>query len=170
DEDGARPAFPAIAPELGAREPKLVANRHREGFLLHHVDAALLAVDVQRDEAVDGAWRRRLPEQRRRAEQVGGGGGDGPRGDHAFDEAAPRHRLGRFFRHLFIIHCRITSSGQERPAGEGLSPAHNNPVRASGSMIFRLIWKDFADVYECHGGPCPLPWSWRAALRPQSGL
>ena len=47
DQHGARAAFRAIAAELRAGETQLVAQRHRERLLLHHVDVPRLAVDVQ---------------------------------------------------------------------------------------------------------------------------
>ena len=53
DQHGAGAAFGAVAAELGAGEAQLVAQRHRQRFLLHDVDAPLLAVDVQRDQALD---------------------------------------------------------------------------------------------------------------------
>ena len=43
DEDGAGAAFRPVAAKLRAGEAELVAQRHGERFLLHHVDAALLA-------------------------------------------------------------------------------------------------------------------------------
>ena len=52
---GARAAFRAIASELGAGEAQLVAQRHRERLVLQHVNAALLAVDVERDDTLDRA-------------------------------------------------------------------------------------------------------------------
>ena len=104
DEDRAGAALRAVAADLGAREPQLVADRHREGLLRHHVDATVLAVHVQRDETLHRARRRRLAEQRRRAEQVSGGGGDGPRGDDALDETASRGRRKFGFRHLDLSH------------------------------------------------------------------
>ena len=57
DEHRAGAALGAVAAKLGAGEPQLVAQRHGERFLLHHVDASRLAVDVQRDQPLD---RRRL--------------------------------------------------------------------------------------------------------------
>jgi hypothetical protein len=53
---GAGAAFRAIATDLGAGEPQLVAERHRKRFLLHDVDAPLLSVDDQCDQALDTAW------------------------------------------------------------------------------------------------------------------
>ena len=88
-EHGAGAAFGAIAPELGAGEPELVAERHRQRFLAQDVDAALLPVHDQRDQAVDGTGRGALPEQRQAAaEQVGRGGGHGAARDDALDEVA----------------------------------------------------------------------------------
>jgi hypothetical protein len=47
DQDGAGAAFRTVAPELGAGEPQLVAQRGGQRLLLHHVHAPLLAVDVE---------------------------------------------------------------------------------------------------------------------------
>ena len=58
DQHGAGAAFGAVAAELGAGEAQLVAQRHRQRFLLHHVDAPLLAVDVQRDQPLARAGSR----------------------------------------------------------------------------------------------------------------
>ena len=43
-------ALGAIAAQLGSCQPELVAQRHRECFLLQHVNATHLTVDVQRDQ------------------------------------------------------------------------------------------------------------------------
>ena len=89
DEHRARAALGAIAAELGAGEPQLVAQRHRQRFLLHDVDAAHLAVDVQRDEPLDRSRRRRLAEERAgSAEQVADGRGRRAGRDDALDEVA----------------------------------------------------------------------------------
>src|ERR671923_1658803 len=53
DEYGARTTLGAIASQLGAREPQLVAQRHGQRFLLHDVYAPHLSVDVQRDQTLD---------------------------------------------------------------------------------------------------------------------
>src|SRR5262249_56287403 len=90
DEDGARAAFRAIASDLGAGEAELVAQRHRQRFLWHDVDAAILAVYVQRDQTLDAARTRWLPVQRRRAEQIGRRGCDSARRDDTLDEPAAR--------------------------------------------------------------------------------
>src|SRR5438093_11770188 len=89
DEHGAGTAFGAIAADFRAGQPEFVAEHHRERFLRHYVDAAILAVDVERDEALDRA-RRALPVHRRRAEQVRGRRSGSARGDDAFDVIAPR--------------------------------------------------------------------------------
>jgi len=57
-----------------------------------------------RSQLAEAEARRRLAEQRRRAEQVSGGGGDGPRGDDALDETASRGRRKFGFRHLDLSH------------------------------------------------------------------
>ena len=46
DEHRAGAALGAVASELGAGQPQLVAQRRGQRFLLQHVDAPLLAVDV----------------------------------------------------------------------------------------------------------------------------
>ena len=47
-------------PELRAGQAQLVAQRHGQRFLLRDVDAALLAVDVQRDQPLDRTDKRRV--------------------------------------------------------------------------------------------------------------
>ena len=61
------PHSDAIASQLGAGQSELVAQRRRQRLVLQHVDAALLAVDVERDQPLDRAGQRRfvLPEDRR---------------------------------------------------------------------------------------------------------
>jgi len=90
DQYRAGAALRAIAAKLGAGQPQLVAQRHGERFLRHHVDAAILAVHVQRDEALDRA-RGRLAVHRRRAEQIRRRRGDGAGSDDALDEIPSRH-------------------------------------------------------------------------------
>src|SRR6202021_839349 len=48
DQHGARSAFRAVAPQLGAGQPQLVTQRRRQSLLLHRVAAPLLTVDVER--------------------------------------------------------------------------------------------------------------------------
>ena len=66
DEDGTGATLRTVAPQLGAGEPQLVAQRHGQRFLLQHVDAPVLSVDIQRDQALDAAGRRRLLAEHRR--------------------------------------------------------------------------------------------------------
>ena len=55
DEDGACAALGAVAAQLRAGQPELVAQRHGQRFLLHDVHSSHLTVDVQRDQALDRA-------------------------------------------------------------------------------------------------------------------
>jgi hypothetical protein len=90
DEHRARTTFRAVAPELGSRQAELVAKRVRQRFLAHHIDAPVLTVDRQRDEALDAPWHGRpLTQERCRAEQVPRRGGDRARGNDPLDEIAP---------------------------------------------------------------------------------
>ena len=52
---GAGAALGPVAAELGAGEAELVAQGHGQRFLRQHVDAPHLAVDVERDQALDAA-------------------------------------------------------------------------------------------------------------------
>src|SRR5262252_8639602 len=71
DENRACAALGAVAADLGPGESELVAERRRQRFLFEHVDAPILAVDVQRDQPLDASGRRRLlTRQRRRAPQI----------------------------------------------------------------------------------------------------
>ncbi len=88
DEDVHAPHSARIAADLGAGEAQAVAQHEPERLLRHHVDTSILTVDVQRDQAFDGAGRRRLAVHRRRSEQIGGRGGDRTCGNDALDEAA----------------------------------------------------------------------------------
>jgi hypothetical protein len=96
DQHRAGAALGAVAADLGARQSELVAQRHRERFLLHHVDAAHLAVDVQRDETLDGAGRRRLAEDfTAGAEEVGGRRHHRAARNNTLDEGAARQARTR---------------------------------------------------------------------------
>jgi hypothetical protein len=53
DHHGAGAAFGPVAAQLGAREAQLVAQGHGQCFLWEYIDAAQLAIDVQRDQALD---------------------------------------------------------------------------------------------------------------------
>ena len=99
DEHGAGAALGAVAADLRAGEAELVAQRHRQRFLRHHVDAALLAVDVERDQPLDRTGRRRLAVQGRRAEQVGGRRGHRARGDDTFNKGTSGNSLRCVFGH-----------------------------------------------------------------------
>ena len=87
---GISAALGAVASDLGAGETQLVTQRHGQGFLLHDVHAALLAVDGQRHQAFDRPGGGLLRPHNVAAEQIGCGGYGSP-GDDAFDEAASRH-------------------------------------------------------------------------------
>ena len=88
DEHGARAALGSVAAQLRACEAELVAQRHRQRFLLHHVDAPHLAVHVQRHQAFHRAGRGTLAEDRRPAKEVRGCGHGCARGNHPLDERA----------------------------------------------------------------------------------
>ena len=57
-EHGAGAAFGPVAADLGAGESQPVADRLGQGLAGRHVDAARLAVDVERDQPFDAAHRR----------------------------------------------------------------------------------------------------------------
>ena len=85
----ARAAFGAVAPELGAGKPQLVAQGHGQRFLAEDVDAALLPVDDKGDQPIDGTGRGCLSEQRQAAaKQIGRRGSHGAARDDALDEVA----------------------------------------------------------------------------------
>src|SRR5258706_1468588 len=89
EHDGAVAAFGMIAAELGAGEAELVAQRVDQGLVRQHIDGPVAAVDVEGDQAPDGA--RSLRMRRAAAEhQVPGRRHRHARGDHAFDERTPR--------------------------------------------------------------------------------
>ena len=102
------PALRPVAPELGAGEAELVAQRHRERLVLRDIHAALLAVDVEGDEplhrALRGQHRREHPAA---AEQIprhgsGGAGGDNPLDELAAGEAASSRLNGFGLQHLAL--------------------------------------------------------------------
>ena len=66
---------------------------------VRNIDATLLTVDGERDETLDGAWSRRLAEQRGRTEQVARGGNRRARGDNPFNEVPSRDRTRNICRH-----------------------------------------------------------------------
>src|SRR5690606_11931830 len=55
DQERAGTAFAAVAADLCARQSQLVTQRVGERFLRQHIDAPGPAVDVERDQALDGA-------------------------------------------------------------------------------------------------------------------
>src|SRR5688572_3374016 len=111
DENGAGAALGAIAAKLGPRETQLVAQRHRQRFLLHHVDAALLTVDSQRHEPLDGPRQRALTKELLgSAEQVARRRHRRACGNDAFDELAPCYASGLFVNLNWSSHGAITSS------------------------------------------------------------
>ena len=57
DQNRTGTAFGAVTSEFGSGETQFVAERPRQGFLFHHVNPALLAVNIDRDESVAGASR-----------------------------------------------------------------------------------------------------------------
>jgi hypothetical protein len=89
DQHGAGAALGAVAAEFGAGEAQFIAQGRGQRFLLHDVHAALLAVNVQRDQTLDRAWpgSRRLSVHGGGSEQVRCRGHSAP-GDHAFDQIA----------------------------------------------------------------------------------
>jgi hypothetical protein len=119
DEDRAGATLGSIAPQLGPAQTQLVAQGPGERFLLHHVHAPRLAVDIQRDQALDRPRQRRRLTQERAAEQIARRRDTGAGRDHAFDEIPPRDRpviLGGFDGFL-ICHGTITSPSRRRCEG-----------------------------------------------------
>jgi hypothetical protein len=113
DEDRARAAFRAVASELGAGESQLVAQGRGERFLLQHVNAPILAVDVQRDQTLNASGRGRLlAKQRRRTPQVTRRRDYGSGGDDALDEIAPRNVFGSVFSHRLVFHEQAVYGGR----------------------------------------------------------
>src|SRR5579862_7594774 len=92
DEDGTGAAFGAVASELRAGEPELVAKGPGEGFLLHDVDAARLAVDVDGNEAFAGTASS-LSEEIRGSEQIVRRRYGDSAADHSLDEVAAGEAL-----------------------------------------------------------------------------
>src|SRR5215472_7817748 len=68
-QDSARTALGTITAELRASEPKLVAQRPGQRFLLHDIDPAGLAVHVESNKTPAHA-RRLLTEERRSSKQI----------------------------------------------------------------------------------------------------
>jgi hypothetical protein len=110
---GARAAFGAIASELGAGETQFVAQGHRQRFVLQHVNAPLLAVDVERDQTLDRAGHAVVLADDRGAEQIRGRGDRCAGGDYAFDEIASRmSRLNyRSIRQVLLTHRAFPQDG-----------------------------------------------------------
>ena len=71
DQHRAGAALRAIAAELGAGQPQLVAERHGQRFVRRHVDAPVLAVDAERDQPLDAAGACLAGDNRAGAKQVG---------------------------------------------------------------------------------------------------
>ncbi len=83
-----------------------------------HVHAALLPVDAQGDETLDGArCGGRLGGGRRRAKEIAGRRGRGPRGDDALDEGASGERALLGVHDEFRIRHRTVPS-----CGENVGP------------------------------------------------
>ena len=96
DEHRAGAALGAIAAELRASQPQLVAEGRRQRLLLHHVDAARLAIHVEGDQPFDRSGERLAPEERTAtSEQVARGRRDGTGGDDTFNKGSPGVGLAR---------------------------------------------------------------------------
>ena len=100
NQHSASAAFGLVAADLRAGKAKLVAQRHHQRLLLHHIDRPLLPIDIQRDQPFAGPTR--LREQRGRAEQIIHRRDSRAACDNSFDEGAPRKRLRRFANHLYV--------------------------------------------------------------------
>ena len=70
DKDGTGATFGAVAAQLGAGEAKFIAQRPRQGLLLHHIDSPLLAIHVESDEPLAHAIGGLLSEKSGGAEQI----------------------------------------------------------------------------------------------------
>src|SRR4029077_8241470 len=122
EEHRARSTFGAIAPQFCPGEAQFVAQSRGQRLLFHYVDAPLLAVYVERDQAFADTRNCLLAvKQRRSAKQIAGRGDGHTAGDDSFNEVAPRYRLrdgfGCFMIGLFWFHTRlplIVSSGHSR--------------------------------------------------------
>src|SRR5215472_18181879 len=103
---GAGTALGAVTTEFGASQSKFVAKSLGQRFLLHDVDAALLAVDVESDQALTKAWRL-LAEHRRASKQIGRRGSCNAAGDDSLYKVAPRDASGCliFLEFEFVIHA-----------------------------------------------------------------
>jgi hypothetical protein len=60
NQHGAGAAFRAVTPDLRASEAQFISKRRRQSLLLHDVDAALLTINVQRDQPLHRAGSRHL--------------------------------------------------------------------------------------------------------------
>ena len=112
DEDGAGAAFGTVAPQLGAGEAQLVAQRPRQRLLLHDVNAPLLAVDIDGDEPLARTDSRGLAQHRGGAEEIACRGDGHAARDDSFDKRASRDRLWRVLDHVHICcvcHAVVTS-------------------------------------------------------------
>src|SRR5207253_2485188 len=133
DEHRARAALRAVAADLGAGQTELVAQRHGERFLLHHVDAAHLAVDVERNEPLDRAGRGGLAEDfAAGAEQVRRRRGDGAAGDDTFDEGAPRDAGAGRVRLIHLDSCKYGWNSRPAPRVLSISPRENLDILKVG--------------------------------------
>src|SRR6266511_2841433 len=125
DENGARAALAPVASELGAGEAKLVAQRHRERFVFQHINAALLAVDVDRDEPLDRAGKRRFVlADDRGAEEESRGRHRCARRDDALDESTSRDAAC----HALFVHGGFSLS----------SPMLSDQVRGLQGLRFEV--------------------------------
>src|SRR6266478_2010143 len=103
DEDGAGATLGTVAPQLGAGEAQLVAQRPGQRLLLHRVHSPLLAVYVEGDQPLSHTSRRWLAQKRRGAKEVVRRGDCYTAADHPFDEVASRNAFQRVFGCLVVL-------------------------------------------------------------------
>src|SRR5215469_158461 len=125
DQHGARAAFGSVTTELGAREAELVTQRPCQRLLFHHVDAAVLAVDIDGDQPIA---RARLSENVGGAEQVTRGGDRRPAADDTLDEVSAGNPVGNAVKYCvcFLVHdaTRIESFGTPLPGPCAIEDRH----------------------------------------------
>jgi hypothetical protein len=132
DQHRAGAAIGPVAPDLGARQPQLVAERRRQRLLLHHVDAAILPVHPQASPAArPSPPPRAILGHARVPEEVRSRRHGRPRRDHTLDEGAPATArstyalmseisMERFPPSVGVLHPRgRCARGGLREAGEG---------------------------------------------------
>jgi hypothetical protein len=149
-------ALGMIAAELGAGETELVAQRMNEGFVREHVDWPIAAIDVERNQPRHrtGGLRQRItaaPD-----DHVTCGRHGNARGNHAFDEIAPR---------------RANALRRRRAAGRRAGVLAMDIAR--GSLV--VLWHDWSSLfrYDCDelamAGSCQVSCqvSWRETPLPR---